>query len=286
MSEHTPSYEKSIAENYGRADLEAAIMAAFAEAGIDPDRLTRDDIAALDEFHIQGREATRALATLATLPEGAEVLDVGCGIGGPARTLAAEFDCRVTGVDLVEEYCHVAALLTERVGLDDRVTFRQGNALDLPFDDDAFDVVWVQHVAMNVAEKATLFDELTRVLRPGGRLVLHEVLAGTGGQPHFPVPWATDPSISFLATPEEVSRLLAERGYDEVAWTETTAESLAWFRGKLEAMASRSADEPSPPGLGLLMGSDTPEKMQNVVRNLEEERISVWQGVVTLATEG
>ena len=275
------SYERSITDNYGRPDLETAILTAYEEAGTDTARLTRDDIAAFDEFHIGGRDATRTLARFAELRSGSRIVDVGSGVGGPARTLAAEFDCRVTGIDLVEEYCRVAELLTDRVGLDDRVSVHRGNAVDLPFEDGAFDVAWLQHVAMNVEDKERLFAELHRVLRPGGRLALHEICAGPGGSPHFPVPWANDPSINFLSPAEEVSRLLTETGFGELVWTDTTEESLDWFRGKLEAMAARPADAPPPLGLNLLMGPDTPVKMKNVVRNLEEERISVVRGVMT-----
>ncbi|ELY49220.1 SAM-dependent methyltransferase [Natronolimnohabitans innermongolicus] len=273
--------ERSITDNYDRTDLEETILTAYENAGKDPATLTRDDTAALDEFHIQGRDATRALADLVDLQADDRVLDVGSGVGGPARTLAAEFDCDVTGVDLVEEYCRAATMLTERVGLEDRVTFQHGTALDLPFEDETFDVVWLQHVAVNVEDKARLFEELRRVLRPGGRLAIHEICAGAGGSPQFPVPWATDPSISFLVAPDELTRLLSDAGFDERAWTDTTAESLDWFRGQLERAASRPADASPPVGLNLLMGPETPTKMQNVVHNLEEERIEVVQGVLT-----
>lgn len=274
------AYEQAITDNYGRTDLESTILTAYETAGKDPTQFTRDDIAALDEFHIKGRHATRELAHLAEICPDTRVLDVGSGIGGPARTLAAEFDCYVTGIDLVEEYCQVAKLLTDRVGLSERVTIQHGNALDLPFADDTFDVVWLQHVALNIEDKERFFDELHRVLRPEGRLALHEICAGPSEPPHFPVPWANDPSISFLAPPEELAQLLVETSFTELAWTETTDASLEWFRGKLEKMAARSADSSPPLGLNLLMGQDTPEKMKNVVRNLEEERIVVVQGVM------
>lgn len=279
------TYEQSITDNYGRPDLGTAILTAYEKAGKDTDQLTRDDIATFDEFHIRGRDATRELAHFAEFSDGARVLDVGSGVGGPARTLAAEFDCHVTGIDLVEEYCHIAGMLSDRVGLSDRVSFEHGNALNLPFDDDAFDAVWLQHVAPNIEDKARLFDELYRVLRPGGRLALHEICAGPNRSPHFPVPWATDPSISFLVTDEEFSRLLIETDFSELVWTDTTSESLDWFQEKLEMMAARPAGAPPPLGLNLLMGQDTPEKMKNVVRNLEEERIVVVQGVVTKSTQ-
>lgn len=274
------TYEQSIAETYQRPNLETTILTAYEDAGKDIDQLTRDDITTFDEFHIKGRDATRELATLADIDRGERVLDIGSGVGGPARTLAAEFGCHVTGIDLVEEYCSIAEMLTERVGLTDRVTFHHGNALDLSFADATFDVVWLQHVSMNIDDKAQLFEELNRVLTPGGKVVLHEIYAGSGGTPHFPVPWADDPSMSFLATVEGMSQLLADAGFETLSWIDTTDESLEWFSGKLEAMANRSADAPPPLGLNLLMGPDTPNKMKNVVRNLEQARIGVIQGVV------
>lgn len=270
-------YAESIAEQYGRAELEEKIFAAYRAAGVDTETLTRDDIASFDEFHIRGREATRELARLAEVEPGTEVLDVESGVGGPARTLAAEFGCRVTGLDLTEEYVRVAELLTERVGLADRVNFEHGDAMEMPFEDDAFDLAWMQHTSMNVADKPRLFAEVRRVLRPGGRLALYEILAGSEESPHFPVPWADDPSVSFLASPEELQSLLARTGFEQVGRRDVTAESLAWFRETIEAVANRPPDAPPPLGLNLLMGETTAEKAENVVRNLEEGRIVVTQ---------
>ncbi|WP_254863703.1 SAM-dependent methyltransferase [Halovivax gelatinilyticus] len=272
--------ERAIIDNYARPNLDETILTALERAGTDPASLTRDDVTAVDEFHIKGREATRELAELAEFSAGSTVLDVGSGVGGPARTLAAEFDCRVTGIDLVDEYCRTATALTERVGLDDRVTFRRANALDLPFDDERFDGVWLQHVAPNVENTSRLFAELHRVLRPGGRLALHEIYAGSGGSPHVPVPWASDPSISHLRPVDELSESLVDAGFEEIVWRDVTDESLAWFRVKVEKMSERPADAPTPVGLTPLMGPDTAEKMRNVVRNLEEERIGVCQAVM------
>lgn len=270
-------YAESIAEQYGRAELEENIFAAYRAADVDTETLTRDDIASFDEFHIRGREATRELARLAEVEPGTEVLDVESGVGGPARTLAAEFGCRVTGLDLTEEYVRVAELLTERVGLADRVNFEHGDAMEMPFEDDAFDLAWMQHTSMNVADKPRLFAEVRRVLRPGGRLALYEILAGSEESPHFPVPWADDPSVSFLASPEELQSLLARTGFEQVGRRDVTAESLAWFRETIEAVANRPPDAPPPLGLNLLMGETTAEKAENVVRNLEEGRIVVTQ---------
>lgn len=278
-SETDPAYEAALNEHYGASDLSDEILDALEAAGKDVDALTRDDIASFDEFHIRGLEATREVAELAEVENNSRVLDVGCGIGGPARTLASEFDCDVIGIDIVEEYCRAATLFTDRVGLTDKVRFQHGNALDLPFEDEEFDVVWFEHTLLNIDAKRVALEEADRVLRPGGTLALYEICAGPGDEPVFPVPWASDASLSYLAPPERLREIVVDRGFDEVVWRDVTGPSLEWFRNVVESMQSRPADAPPPLGLNLLMGAETPIKAANVVRNLEEERIAVIQGV-------
>ena len=265
----------AIERNYGRSGLVARTLAAIAAAGLDPDALTRDDLQPMDEFHIRGRAATRELAALASLSPGASIVDVGCGIGGPARTLAAEVGCRVTGVDLTAEYCQLAELLTAATGLSDRVTVRHGSALSMPFDDGTFDAAWMQHVSTNIEDKGRLYREIPRVLRRGGVLALHEVYAGTVESRRYPVPWAADADIDFLVSQEEARRTIAAAGLREVEWVDVTAKSLEWFRNMLGARRSVP-----PPALGLhLLVSDFPARASNVLRNLEEGRITVAMGV-------
>ena len=268
-------YSKAINRYYGQPDLSANILDALQRAGKDLNALTRDDLAPFDEFHIRGRAATMELASAAALREGMAALDVGSGVGGPARTLAAEFGCHVTGLDLTEEYCRAAEMLTDHVGLSEKVTIRQGNALEMPFEDGAFDVVLMHHTAMNIEDKERLFDEIRRVLRPGGRVALYEILAGSAAPPHFPVPWANDHAISFLVAPAEARRLLAATGFGEVAWTDLTEPSIEWFR-QLRAAAGQGG----PPPLALhLIIDNFAEKAANLLRNLEEDRIAVVQGI-------
>ncbi len=274
-------YLKPINDHYGQANLEEKITGAIERSGKRLEDLTRDDIASFDEFHIRGREATRELAHLAGLREGLTVLDLGCGVGGPARTLAAEFGCVITGVDLVEDYCRTADMLTQRVGLADRVTFHQGDILNLPFDRDSFDVAWTQHTTMNIEDKVAFFNEIRRVLRPAGRLALYEICAGSVEPPHFPLPWAGDPTINFLVTATKLKQTLSEAGFNELEWTDVTSLSLDWFRAVVARMAKRPADAPPPLGLNLLMGETTPQKAANLVRNLEEDRTQVVQGVLS-----
>ena len=208
--------------HYTRQDLGEVILAALKQAGKDIEHLTPDDLAPVDEFHGGQRQATIRLADLLGFRRGERVLDIGSGIGGPSRFLASRYGCLVTGIDLTAEFCRVAEMLTRLTGLTDKVDYRQGNALDLPFEDTSFDVVWSQNASMNIADRDRLYAEMHRVLRPGARLALQEVVAGPGGEPHYPVPWARDASISFVLTAQETRAKLEAAGFHVVSWQDTT----------------------------------------------------------------
>lgn len=270
-------YARSLGEHYGRHGLGNAILAGLHAAGKSLEALTPDDLAPVDQFHIRGKEATLELAHLAGLQRGMHVLDVGGGLGGPARTLARELGCHVTVLDLTEQYCRVGEDLTRRTGLHDHVVFQHGNALDMPFSDERFDAVWTQHSSMNIDDKECLCREIHRVLRPGGPLALHEITAGSNAPLHYPVPWARDPAISFLRPALALRTLLREVGFKQVTWRDVSAPSLEWFRRRLAAMERAAA--PSPFGLQILLGADFGPMFRNQVRNLEEDRIAVIKGV-------
>ncbi|MBC2714347.1 MAG: methyltransferase domain-containing protein [Desulfobacteraceae bacterium] len=281
----TKTNETAIRDHYRQADLEANIRKAFNSTG----RKIKDytDTESMDEFHIRGREATRELAQLADLQKGMRVLDLGCGVGGPARVLAAEFGCVVTGIDLVEEYCQAAAMLTERTGLSHMVDFQQGDMTALVFNDQSFDAAWTLHTIMNIEDKTRLFDSVLRILKPGGLFVLYEICAGTNLPPYFPVPWAGDASMSFLLSPDELRRSLKGTGFKELQWVDVSHVSVKWFQGIARSRAEStqmpgggcSGRKGLRPGISLLMGKTAAEKSGNVFRNLSGDRIRTVFGV-------
>lgn len=270
------NYEKAINDQYGQPDLITKILSLLQRMGTDTTALTRENFALFEEIHIQGRTATIELAREAGLSEGMRVLDVGCGIGGPARTLAAEFDCYVTGLDLNQEYCRAAEILTDLMGLNDKVTIHQGNALDMPFADATFDLVWTQHTLMNIEDKKRLFRQVHRVLRPRGRLALYEICAGSTTPAHFPVVWANTPAISFLLLPLELRQLIKGSGFMELVWID---DALKHIKSSQNRRFTQIPTQPRPFGADLVIGPDMTKKVANVRRNLEEERIVVIQGI-------
>ena len=269
----------TIADHYAPGALTAAVLDALRATGKDVDHLTPTELAPLDQYHIGGIGTTRDLARLAGISAGMRVLDVGGGIGGPARLLANEYGANVTVLDLTAEYCRVGALLTARTGLTERVTFRQGDALDLPFEDGQFDLIWTQHSSMNIEDKARLYAEIFRVLRPGGRLALLEAMAGPNQPVQFPVPWASNPAFSFLQTPEAVRAILTAAGFRVAAWNDLTDT----IRTAAPQPAPGAAAAPPPLGIHLLVGPEFPTMARNYARNCAEGRVVVIQGLLDRA---
>jgi ubiquinone/menaquinone biosynthesis C-methylase UbiE len=268
---------QAVADHYKRRALGDVILAALTAAGIDIEHLTPDDLAPVDEFHSGGRNATVRLAQLAQINGSERVLDVGCGIGGPSRYLASKFGCQVTGLDLTADFIALAGMLAQRTRLSDKVTYRQGDALDLPFADASFDLVWSQNAAMNIADRDRLYAEMRRVLTPSGRLALQEIAAGPGGEPFYPTPWASDKSISFLVTPEATRAALERIGFRVVAWQDTTEEALEQQRARAKALETGSLP---PLGLHIVIGEAFPTVTKNMLRNLQEERLNLFNAVL------
>jgi ubiquinone/menaquinone biosynthesis C-methylase UbiE len=260
-----------VASHYGgRGDLADAIAERIRNAGKALDQLKTTDLATIDEFHIRGRKATLELAERMNLNKHSCVLDIGSGLGGPARTLVEACGCHVTGIDLTQAFCEAAAVMSDWVGLSNRVVFQQGDATNLPFADEQFDAAMTIHVAMNIPAKDKMYEHARRVVKPGSIFAVYDVLQGEGGDVLFPVPWARESSISHLATPDEMRTFLAAAGFRVLEEHDSTEESLMWF----EAMNRRMATS-GPPLLTFqtFLGSDFVEMRRNQVRNLAERRI-------------
>lgn len=273
-----------VARHYGD-DLPSApplagrIAARLAAAGKDMAHLTTRDLRAVDEFHIRGHAATLEIAAHLALAPESRVLDIGSGLGGPARALAELHGCHVTGIDLSPAYCAAAAELSDWVGLGDKVAFQAGDATCLPFADASFDAAFTIHVAMNIAAKDRMYAEAHRVLKHGGRFVIYDILQGEGGEVLYPVPWARTSAISHLATAAQMGSLLEAAGFDLLEMVDTTQESADWF----SQMPSAPAGPAQQPNLALLLGPDFPQMMRNQIRNLKERRIAVVRLVCVCA---
>lgn len=274
MSDYSPKVNKQ----YGRDNLADQIIAALKNDGKDITKLTRADLSTFDEFHIGGLVETRNLVNkIPNFKKGYKVLDVGSGLGGPARTLADEFECEVVGLDLTVEFCNAATKLTELVGLSDKVNFKQGNALDMPFEDNSFDVVWTQFAGMNIDDKLRLYEQCFRVLRDGGYLAFHEVMAGEKEGLIFPVFWADNDDVNFLQPIDTVQTILTDIGFEQVEWLDLTQYSYEWFEKMIEQRKQQT--EKPPLGFNVFVGEDTPLKAQNIINNLREKHITVAQAV-------
>ena len=259
-----------ISSHYTSGDLLARLVAKLQEDGLEPSQATVEALAPYDQFHGRGLEATEDMATLVHVAETDHLLDVGSGIGGPARYLAQRFGCRVSGIDLTPEFCDVACHLTALLGLADRVSVRQGDALAMPFGDATFDGAYSMNVSMNIADKCALYREIHRALKPGAWLMLSEVAQGPGGEPDFPVPWARTASSSFLSTQEETRANLEASGFTIESLRETTETALA-FAARSRAVVE-AGGRPPHRAVSLILGTRAEEATANASRALRERR--------------
>jgi SAM-dependent methyltransferase len=260
-------------EHYSARDIEARILDALRAAGLDPERgLSAEELGALDHFHTGGLRASVELLELARIRAEERVLDIGAGLAGAARLLAARTGCRVDCVELSSDYCAGAVLLNRLTGLDDRIGVHLGSALDLPFPDDSFDAAWMQNVGMNIADKRALYAEVRRVLRPGGRFAFQEMAAGDALPRYFPLPWASDPADSILVSGEAMRSLLIECGFTAELFEDTSDYHLS---------ANPTGAKPAASGqLGLaVFVDDLARKAANARRSLEEGQVRLVRGV-------
>jgi SAM-dependent methyltransferase len=261
---------------YRATGLTERLKTALSVFGPEDQILSPRQLAGLDQFHTRGLAATDDLAKLVGLHDGLSVLDVGCGIGGPARYLAGISGCQVTGVDLSEPFIEAAHYLTARTGQSEKVSFEVGSALALSFPDANFDVALLQHVAMNIADRELLYREIRRVLKPGGKFATFDVVV-QAGEPHYPVPWARDPAVSFLLSAHRTREAVTEAGFTQLAWNDDTGIAKEWMA------KMREAGPPPMPNLGVVMGPDFAQLVMNLGRNLQEGRLGVATGLFEAA---
>jgi SAM-dependent methyltransferase len=262
-----------VREHYSAPGLTDRIRSTLATIASEDQTLSVTQLAPLDQFHIRGVQATTELAGSARIEPRTRVLDLGCGIGGPARQLTVNFGCKVVGIDLSPGFIDAATYPTARCGLSDQVTFQVGEALSLPFEDAAFDAVFLQHVAMNIADRAALYAEVRRVLTPGGRFATYD-LVRCGGDVAYPVPWARDASSSFLLSELDTRTALEQAGFSPILWRDNTEIALDWFK------ATMAGPQPNELNLGVLMGPGFREATGNLARNLRENRLGVLSAVL------
>jgi SAM-dependent methyltransferase len=266
----------AIADHWGRGDVYGLIVSALARASKPLEGLTVEDLAPIDHFHARGYPATVELADRLPIGPDAYILDIGCGLGGPARYIAQRFRCRVSGLDITEPFVEAANRLTALLRMGEQVQVRLGDGQQLPYADACFDGAYAQHVTMNVADRPRFFAEAYRVLRPGAFFALTEHGLGPTGQPHHPVPWSEDGAGAYLISPGETRALLEEAGFRAIDIEETGAKYLAGYK-----MAIQKAKEGELPPLGvhLLMGDTAAQKTMNAARNIEEGRTRPIQAI-------
>lgn len=266
--------ERNVAAHYERQNLEANMLDALRASGRDIDRLTVADLGDVDEFHMGGKRATGELAKALQLGPDTRLLDIGCGVGGPARFFASAGAGHVDGIDLTPNYVETAEALTRRLGLSDRVRCQVASALDLPFADATFDAATLIHVGMNIADKAQLFREMRRVLKPGGLAGVYDIMRVGEGELPYPMPWASAPDFSFVETPQTYRELLQAAALRPISETSRTELALELAR---EAQAAAARGAPSLLGPQLVMGSRAPEMFGNLIGRLKASVLAPTQ---------
>ena len=264
-----------IKNHYHKSDLYEEILQRLQEKGVDLKQVQRSDISSVDEFHVRGAEVSRELAQLLNL-KGSRILDVGCGLGGPSRMLADEFACQVTGIDLSPEYIRTAQKLTALVGLSDHAEFVTGDATSLPFNDHSFQVVWTQHVQMNIPDKMKFYSEIKRVLIPGGHFIYYDILKAGNKSISYPVPWAEHSELSFLIEPGAVREILIAQKMTLIHTKDETQAGIDFFENLLSHIRKNG-----PPllGLNVLMGESTLIKLSNLLHSLKEKCLELHSGI-------
>ena len=258
------SLEQTVSEHYSNKGLLDKIYKGLEKLGIDKNQLTQSDLSSFDEFHIGGSEGTLMLAEKLTMNASSSVLDIGCGIGGPARFLSSEFGCKVSGIDLTADFVNTGNSLTDQVGLSDKVKLIEASALNIPFADNSFDVSYMIHVGMNIADKDVLFSEAFRVTKPGGVFGIYDVMLLQNCELKYPLPWAVEEDGNAIASATDYISALIKAGFSLKNEDDKTDFANSFFE-KISARTD-SSEGPPPVGLHLLMGDLTTQKIRNMAK--------------------
>jgi ubiquinone/menaquinone biosynthesis C-methylase UbiE len=265
-----PETHSAVADHYARESLIAAIRDGLAAMGKTEVTVTAEDLSPVDEFHIGGREATGDLAGQIALAASDRVLDIGCGLGGPARQIAAHYACHVTGIDLTRDYIEAGNVLSGWLRLKDLVSLQQGNALALPFADESFSAAYMLHVGMNIADKSVLFSEAARVLRAGARLGVYDVMRTGEGELAYPLPWASTPETNAIAAPARYREALSAAGFEIISERNRRDVALNYFAQQRAKVATCS----TALGVQTLMGARRPQMVGNMIESISAGRIA------------
>ncbi|MBU1341921.1 MAG: class I SAM-dependent methyltransferase [Proteobacteria bacterium] len=271
--------ESTVKDHYNSDDLVQQIKTALVKAGISHSALTIKDLSPIDQLHTGGALSSINLFKKAGLNPGDFVLDAGCGMGGSARLLADQFNCKVFGIDLTDKFIEAAKFLTQCTGLEKSIDFQQGSVLDLPYEDNTFDVVLCQHILMNIKDKSTATKEFFRVLKPDGKLILHEITKGKNNDLVLPVPWASKPSISFLESWDILSEILERQGFQTVFCTDETLAACTLLE-KVKILTQKRIDSPPPLNPGLIFGDNAKFFRNNMHTNFKKNAICLIEAVL------
>jgi SAM-dependent methyltransferase len=267
--EENVTNEKAIADHWAKGDVYARIVSALGGMSKSLDALTLEDLAPVDHFHARGFPATVELADRVPIEAGQHIVDIGCGLGGPARYIAKRFQCKVSGIDITPPFVEAGNRLTALLRMEDQVTIRQGDGQRLPYGDAAFDGAYTQHVTMNVSDRPRFFSEAHRVLKSGAFFALTEHGLGPNANPHYPLPWSEDGSGAYLVPPSETSALLKAAGFEDIVLEDTGAKYLAGYKAAIEKAEKGMLP---PLGIHILLGETALQKTRNAARNIEEGR--------------
>jgi SAM-dependent methyltransferase len=266
------SLEETVSAHYSNKNLLEKIYQGLEQLGFDKNKLTQPDLSSVDEFHIGGSEGTLLLAEKLYLTASSKVLDIGCGIGGPARLLASVIGCKVSGIDLTADYVHAGNELTKQVGLSNSVNLVNASALDIPFPGDSFDVSYMIHVGMNIVDKETLFSEAYRVTKPGGVFGIYDVMLASPEELKYPLPWAEEKGGSAISSMEDYNSALTKSGFSLIYEDDKTDFAIDFFEKITTTM--NASNGPPPVGLHLLMGKSTKEKITNMVQLIKSGKVA------------